>query len=364
MKLVRKIFKTILILGVIFLLYVVFSLLHATITDFQPEEKIELSAVNKLAPRLISDSTFSFITWNLGYAGLGAKSDFFFNKGGTLSSNGKMVRPPKKYVEEYLDLQDDFFNSHKADFYLLQEVDVKSKRNYNNDQFERIGNLLPSYEATFAVNYDVKRVPIPVLEPHNVMGKVYAGLGTFSRFSNTSATRYQLPGEYEWSTRIFQLDRCIALHRYALESGKELVVLNMHNSAFDKGGFIKKQQIEYFKNLVLSEYSKGNYVIAGGDWNQCPPGFKFDSFVSENPFGHSQINLENDLFPDSWQWVFDPKSPSNRKTESVYKEGESFITIIDFYLISPNLEVQEIKGVDLNFASSDHQPVFMEVKLK
>ncbi len=364
MKIIKSSIKVLFILIIVFLAYVLISLIHATLTDFQPKEIIQLSIENKIQSGSIKDSTFSFITWNLGYAGLGAKSDFFFNKGGALLSNGKMVRTSENNVEAYLKLQDDFFKSNEADFYLLQEVDVKSKRNYYNNQFDRISNLLTNYEGTFAVNYDVKRVPVPVLEPHNVMGKVYAGLGTFSRFPNSKATRFQLPGEYEWSTRIFQLDRCIALHRYQLESGKELVVLNIHNSAFDKGGFIKKQQVEYFKQLVLSEYEKGNYVVAGGDWNQCPPNFKFDSFSPENPYGHSQINIENDLFPQGWQWHFDPSIPTNRKTNEVYKKNKTFRTIIDFYLVSPNVEMKEIRCIDLDFQSSDHQPVFLKVGLK
>jgi endonuclease/exonuclease/phosphatase family metal-dependent hydrolase len=364
MKLLRNVFYFILILLVAFLLYVGISLGYSTLTDFQPEEEIRLTPYNAIKKKMISDSSFSFITWNLGYAGLGAKSDFFFKSDRLLFSGDAMVRSPEALVEEYLTLQSSFFEEYSADFYLLQEVDLDSKRSYHKNQYTRILDNFPGYESTFAVNYDVKRVPIPILEPHNVMGKVYSGLATFSRFPNQSATRFQLPGEYEWSTRIFQLDRCIALHRYPLETGKELVVMNVHNSAFDKGGFIKKQQVEYFKNLALEEYEKGNYVIAGGDWNQCPPDFPYDTFAPELAEGYIQYNIKDDLFPQDWQWVYDPTVPTNRKTDFIYEKGASFITLIDFYLISPNVEVKEVKGIDLDFAASDHQPVYMEVRLK
>lgn len=364
MKLTLRLLYFLGILALVFFIYVIISLYNGTITDYQPEEKITLDIEHNVSNNIHSDSTFSFVTWNLGYGGLGSKSDFFFNKGNMLFSGGSMVRSPEEYVEEYLDLQEQFFVKHPADFYLLQEVDVESKRSYYNNQLGRIHNILPNHEQTFALNYDVKRVPIPIMEPINVMGKVYGGLATFSRYTSQSATRYQLPGEYEWTTRIFQLDRCIALNRYSLESGKELVVMNVHNSAFDKGGYIKKQQLAYFKELAMGEYEKGNYVIAGGDWNQCPPGFPYDTFVTNGNSDRKLINIGKDFFPEDWTWAYDETIPSNRSSDEQYIPGQTFTSIIDFYLISPNVELRNVKTIDLKFRSSDHQPVFMEVDLK
>jgi len=154
------------------------------------------------------------------------------------------------------------------------------------------------------------------------------------------------------------------MHRYDLSSGKEMVVLNIHNSAYDKGGFIKKQQLEYLRKLILTEYEKGNYVIAGGDWNQCPPDFQFDAFSPGQTDGYTQINIEKDFLPADWTWVYDPSVPTNRKVEEIYEEGETFTTIIDFFLLSPNVEALSVKGIDLDFASSDHQPVRMEFRLR
>ncbi len=364
MKALRYLIYLVLLLILAFILYIVGSLVYATITDFQPEEKINLDTKNTLSDQSITDSTFTFITWNLGYAGLGAKSDFFFNKGSKWRSQDGMVRTPQKYVKEYMQLQDDFLREHPADFYLLQEVDFHSKRSYFTNQVDRIQNLFPNKEYTFAENYKVKRVPIPILEPFNVMGKVHSGLATFSSYANQSAIRYQLPGEYEWSTRIFQLDRCIAVHKYPLVSGKELVVMNIHNSAYDKAGYIKKQQIEYFKQLALNEYEKGNHVIAGGDWNQCPPGFKNERFGDSYEGDDAPIHLEANLFPPGWKWAFDPSVHTSRKSAAPYEKGKTYTTLIDFYLVSPNVDIQEVKGMNLDFAASDHQPVYLNILLK
>jgi len=63
-------------------------------------------------------------------------------------------------------------------------------------------------------------------------------------------------------------------NRYRVENGKELVLINTPNEAFDKGGFIRKIQMKRLREIVLNEYNSGNYVITGGNWNQYPPDFK------------------------------------------------------------------------------------------
>lgn len=363
MKLLKRVLFFLLAFAGLFLLYVMLSIGYATLTDLQPEERITLAVTNPSSETTISDSTLSFLIWNIGYGGLGAKSDFFFDKGGMLNSQGKMVRSPEAYVNEYLAIQDKLIQSEEADFYLLQEVDIDSKRSYYINEMERFAAFLPEHEQTFAVNYQVAHVPIPIFEPFNVMGKTHSGLGTYSRYHAEDVTRLQLPGAFDWPTRIFQLDRCIGLHRYPAKNGKDIVVLNIHNSAYDKGGFLKKQQMEYFKKVVLSEYEKGNYVIAGGDWNQCPPNFQFDKFMPGDTKGFTQSNIAPDFLPSDWTWAFDATTPSNRKVPTKYVKGESFITLIDFYVLSPNVQLREVRGIDLDFQASDHQPVYLEVEL-
>jgi len=143
---------------------------------------------------------------------------------------------------------------------------------------------------------------------------------------------------------------------------KELVVINTHNSAYDDGD-LKKQQMTFLKNVLLEEFGKGNYVVVGGDWNQCPPDFDNMTFAPENGDTYDQVNIDENYLPHGWQWVYDAKVPTNRKLATPYKNGETFTTIIDFFLVSPNIEVEEIKAVDLDFAFSDHQPILMRVRL-
>ena len=52
---------------------------------------------------------------------------------------------------------------------------------------------------------------------------------------------------------------------------KELIVINIHNSAYDKSGIKKNKEKQHILNFAEREFEKGNYVVIGGDWNRSPP---------------------------------------------------------------------------------------------
>ncbi|MBK9337771.1 MAG: hypothetical protein IPM98_14930 [Lewinellaceae bacterium] len=60
-------------------LYWVTLLVNGWITDWQPEEKSRILATDFAGAEeyMIADSVLSFVTWNIGFGGLGAESDFF-----------------------------------------------------------------------------------------------------------------------------------------------------------------------------------------------------------------------------------------------------------------------------------------------
>ncbi len=359
----RQFIKFFLYIFALIALYIAVVLTHGTMTDFQPEDKIELEILGD-NQNTIEDSTLSFLNWNVGFCGLGEESNFFYDNGGFLFSNGKMVRSPKEAVLKNFQGLKAIFDAIQADFFLLQELDTDSKRSYHINQFDSLRASNPDLNATIAYNYVADRVPLPILEPWNVMGEVNSGVSTFSRFESEGATRYQFPGNYDWPTRIFQLDRCFILQRFQHANGKDVIVINTHNSAYDKGGKLKKQQMAYLKEFLIQEYEKGNYVIVGGDWNQCPPNFRYDSFPSEEGGeGYTQINIPMDYLPEDWIWVYDPTTATNRKLTNTFEVGETFTTLIDFYLISPNVRLKKVKTINQEFQFSDHQPIYMEVEL-
>jgi len=334
--------------------------------DWQPEEKTRLLTPKWVEEHLVPDSVLSFVTWNIGYAGLGEESDFFYDDSGMWYSGSSMIHAPKELVDKNLFGIYTTLKHTKADFFLLQEVDKYADRSYKNNQVSDLAKALPDFTYTMALNYQCGRVPIPLLEPWHPYGMVTSGLTTFSRYRFNYATRYQLPGKYPMPDRMFQLDRCVALHRYDLKngSGKQLVVMNLHNAAYDPGDKIKAIQLPFLRDLAISEYRKGNYVVLGGDWNQCPPFFRFDNFMPDNTQGYQQGNVPADMFPEDWRYAFDPTVPTNRKCRDPYMAGKTFVTLIDYFLVSPNVQIRSVKCLDQKFRHSDHQPVWMEVALR
>ena len=352
MELLKKILKLVLILVMLGAVWIAGNLLFGTITDFKPEKEITLSIRGNAAAQ--PDSIFTFLNWNIGYGGLGEKADFFYD-------GGKMVVSAEEDVDNYLNGIYSFIKSNDSvDFVFIQEADTLARRSYRINEVWGISQQLPNHAYSFAVNYDVKFVPVPYTNP---MGKVVAGLASFSKFKPTSATRYGYDANFSWPTSIYFLDRCFLVHRVSLANGKEFLAINTHNSAYDKTGELKKREMEMLKEFVTKEYEKGNYVVVGGDWNQCPPGYDAKIFWKSDVDIAENANVNAAFMPEGWTWAYDNTVPTNRSLLTPLNE-KTDKTIIDYYLVSPNLEVLKVKNVDMEFKYSDHQPVLLSVKLK
>jgi len=91
--------------------------------------------------------------------------DFFYD-------GGKTVKPPREFVEKYLEGILRFLRSIDMDLVLLQEVDKDCDRTYHIDKANEISRIFPDYAWPFAPNYTVKFAPVPFTKP---MGKVVSG---------------------------------------------------------------------------------------------------------------------------------------------------------------------------------------------
>ncbi len=354
----KKILKTALLIIIVLVLGFIGFIMYAVISDYKPAEKVLISQSDN--PSLLDDSlTFSFLTWNIGYGGLGKDMDFF-KDGGT-----KSITPEVNCHENISGIGDFLSANDTIDFIFIQEIDKDSKRSYHTNEYEILSKKLPAHEPFFARNYDVFFVPVPLTQPY---GKVVSGIAAFSKYTPGSSTRYALPGDFGFPTQLFMLDRCFMVNRYKLKNGKELVLVNTHNEAFDKGGTIRMDQMKKLREFVLNEYNSGNYVIAGGDWNQYPPGFE-PAFPGNRVFtgqigNFNLVGIETDYLPAEWKWIYDPTTPSFRTLVAAYDPATTPTSVCDFFLVSPNMESLSVKCHHLGFAHSDHNPVIMNVKLK
>lgn len=348
--------KTVRIAGLgiiaVFLLFGVF-LIYSTITWYNPSPELIL-AENNRPDTVRCDSVYSLLSWNIGYAGLGDDMDFFYDGGARVRGSYDRTRINLDSVRHFLKRNSD------QTFIGLQEVDIRSKRSYKLNEKDTICHLL-AYPSVFAINYLVGFVPVP---PSSPMGLVNSGILSLSQFQPSKSVRYAYPGMFSWPNRLFNLRRCMLVNHFPAGNGKEFILINTHLSAFDDGS-LKKQEMQFLKDYVLAEYAKGNFVIVGGDWNQSPPGFPLTAF---GPNYQSEdfilSNIPENFLPTGWKWAYDSQSPTNRYLNTSYIPGTTFCCLIDFFLVSPNIEVVENKTFNLNFRNSDHNPITMKFRLK
>lgn len=328
-------------------------ILQAQITWYNPPQKLVL-AQNSNPDTVSCNHPFRVLSWNIGYAGLGDDMDFFYDGGEKVRGTRERTLENLRAIRDFLHTQSD------ATFILIQEIDLDSKRSYHLNEMDTL-TLRSNYFSTLAPNYKVGFVPIPVSSP---MGKVHSGIMTQSRYLPVKSVRHAYPGLFGWPVRLFNLRRCMLVDRFPTHNGKEFVLVNSHMSAFDDGS-LKMQEMQYLKDFLMSEYAKGNYVVAGGDWNQSPPGMSLTEFGQNFQSEAFRLtNISSDFMPESWRWVFDPAVPTNRYLNEAYVPGKTFRCLIDFFLVSPNIEVLKSETFNLNFRNSDHNPIALEFSLK
>jgi endonuclease/exonuclease/phosphatase family metal-dependent hydrolase len=351
MKILNKILKTILILIIALVIGFIGLIVYALISDFKPAVQIPISD-NHSAAVLKDSSELTLMTWNIGYCGLDKDMDFFYD-GGT-----KVFTPKEKCISNLSAVGKFIKQNDSIDFIFIQEMDKASKRSYYINEYDSLSIMMSSHKGFFAKNYDVFFVPVPPVSP---MGKVVSGLSIFSKADPSLSVRYSFPGEYGFPKQLFMLDRCFLANRYPLGNGRELIIINTHNEAFDKGE-IRKEQMAYLREFILEEYKKNNFIITGGDWNQTPPQFRSDYLY--NKTDTMNMVIPADFLPEGWKWVYDNKSPSERSVVAAYDKAVTPTTTIDFFLLSPNIESLSVRCINLNFENSDHNPVLVKVKLK
>ena len=322
-----------------------------TITEFKPEATVNIAIQGEATA--IGD-TLTLTTYNIGYCGLGAEMDFFY-EGGT------MARPNKLQLQKYEDGVIERLHSFtQSDFILLQEVDTLARRSWYSNQFDLIKESFPEYKSWFVLNYQAW-VPMPLTNP---MGKVRAGLMTLSRQTPTEAKRISFNAGYSWPMSVFMLKRCFLVTRFKTKQGNDFVLINTHNSAFSDAAEIRKVELAQLKSVMEEEYAKGNYVMIGGDWNQNPTTFDTTLLLSNYQPKLIEPPIPNDFLPEGWKFLYDPLQSTNRDVNIPYTEGITLTTLIDFFVISPNIEPLSVKTTVTGFRESDHQPVSARVVLR
>ncbi len=301
---------------------------------------------------------YKIVSYNIGFGAYEPDFGFFMDGG------DRAWAWSKERLDKNLKNIADFLKNQDADLYLVQEVDIGSTRSYYIDERPYLTEAIGWMTSTFAQNYDSPFLCYPITQP---FGSAKSGLMTFSEAPFASAERIGLPIESDL-TQFMDLDRCYSKQRISLSNGAELVVYNLHLSAYTSDGTIATEQLELLIADMQGEYEKGNYCIAGGDFNKDVLG------DSSAYFGKPDVDYTwAQPIPDS---MFDGTNisliapideakpvPSCRNADGPYHEGQYTLTI-DGFMVTDNVEVVYANVIDTNFAHSDHNPVEMRFLLK
>lgn len=250
------------------------------------------------------------------------------------------------------------------DFVLLQEVDFDSTRSYHVDQQQLFKEAFSGYAGITAVNYHSAYLMYPLTCPH---GASRSGLLTLSRAEVTSSLRRRFPISTSFS-KFLDLDRCYSVSRIPTKNGKELVLYNIHSSAYGGSDAIRSAQMSMLMEDMQREYAAGNYVVGGGDFNHDFTGDSTQKINggSDVSFGWAQP-FPAELIPQGIRRCTDYKDgrllPTCRNCDVPYQEG-NFAVIVDGFLVSDNVECVEVENIQTGFAYSDHNPVKMTFRLK
>jgi hypothetical protein len=72
------------------------------------------------------------------------------------------------------------------------------------------------------------------------------------------------------------------------------------------------------------------------------------------------------MLSDGWQFAYDLSTPSCRLLNQPYDPSDTENTqyyVIDGFILSPNVELLDVSGLNLGFENSDHNPVQISVNL-
>ncbi len=353
----KKLGTSLLVLLGVILAVVIGYLLYVILTYSRLPDRLDMSVDAGATNGTVSlDSEYTIVTQNLGFGAYTADFTFFMD-GGT-ESRAKS----RESVLECIKKGSDVVAGLDPDFILFQEVDLDSTRSHHVNQYELLRESFTGYASTYAQNYDSAYLFYPIFSPH---GASKSALSTFSRFDITASLRRSFPIS-ESLSKFLDLDRCYSVSRIPVEGGRELVLYNVHSSAYGGNDSIREAQMTMLLTDMRDEYLKGNYVICGGDFNHDFTGDSSQRLNGESAdFGWAQP-FPDELIPEGFykceNYSGDTLYPSCRNCDIPYEEG-NFTIIVDGFIVSDNVECLYLENVYTGFEYSDHAPVRMDFKL-
>ncbi len=326
---------------------------------YRIEDNQVIVTENNREETLGSGTSYTLMTYNIGFGAYSDDYTFFMDTGemkdGTKTAGTSARGKSREEVLANTEGSIGLLEGEDPDFIFVQEADEKADRSYGINQVELLKETFSDYASAFACNFHSAYLFYPFHEPH---GAVRAGMLTLGKYQISESVRRQFPVDNSFITKFTDLDRCFMVSRVPLENGKELLLVNLHLSAYDEGGKIRAKQLALLNQVFEEEREKGNYVIAGGDFNHdiadsiesFPTGQKVPGWVFE---------LDDSQLADGYHFVKADNAaevPTCRGADIPYEKGVTYTVIVDGFIVSDGITARA-ENLDGGFRYSDHNPV-------
>jgi endonuclease/exonuclease/phosphatase family metal-dependent hydrolase len=335
-------------LGLLVVAVVLFVWVCRALTEYSPRPRqaaeLAVGATRATAP----PDTLDVLTWNIGFAGLGREMDF-------APDGGRRWRAESAArVSRNLEAITERLRSEHADVDLLQEVAEAGWLTRGVNLRTRLTSEADAGDVAFAPVIRVTFVPHA--------GRTVVGGAIRSRVGITQAVRHALLSKPAFPGVTLQHYHLLEARLPARPGNPGWVLFNVHLAAFDDGDLRRAQLAEVLR-IAEAAYAEGHHVILGGDWNLRLVPTEFPA--SADPRHRFWVrDLPADATPPGWRWAVDSSAPTNRTLEAPYRAGVNYTSIIDGFLVSPNVEVLKVETRVLGFEHSDHQPVKLRVRAR
>ena len=287
--------------------------------------------------------SLSVMSWNIGYAGLGAGSDF-------VADGGKSLFPPsREAVAGNLKGIVAQASAFQADIKLFQEVSDLSPLSFWTPVRKTLIEALGTHYTAFRKDVATEFLPFPLAIVHGTLIATDLKPG--------SEQIVPLPGEPKPMMGFLKRRYALQVVRIPIAgSSGDWVICNVHLSAFDDGGETRRKQISAVMDFARTAYENGDHVIIGGDWNMVLADPGWPSTTPEE-FLFWIFDFPREALPEGFSIAADPAMPTVRTLYKSYVKGENYVTGIDGFVVSPNVAVKSVTVTDTGFVNTDHMPV-------
>lgn len=285
----------------------------------------------------------SVLTWNIGYASLGKDADL-------ITDNGRSVRALcANEIGAAAEGIANWLATRSADVMCVQENAEAGFLTRKVPVRRIIDHALPNRQNLFWS--DMKSVFVPRIL------KLNHGMSVHSRIRLAQCRAELLPQDKIYHLGVLKKHYGVLINRLKREDcAQDWVVMNIHLSAFDDGGRTRLSQVRRVIEIAQKAHETGDFVVIAGDWNMRLSATEFAHQTAKEDLFWVR-DFPHDLLPQGWRVVADKETPTVRTLSAAFQPDHSYTTIVDGFVISPNVDLVQVSTAPMGFEWTDHHPV-------